>query len=154
MCRRWPQLQASVLDLPASVAVGRRIVAEQGFQGRVSFVEGDALADPLGEGLDVISIFNLLHHLAPSDVRRLLRRARGALRAGGCLVVGETARGEPGEVPTRAGSASAIVYFASSGTRNYSASELRAWLRQAGFQSVEVHRAERSPWRLLYLATS
>lgn len=153
MCRRWPRLQASVLDLPASVAVGRRIVAEQGFQARVSFIEADALSDSLGEGWDVISIFNLLHHLAPEQVRRLLARARAALRCGGCLVIGETEHGEPGELPTRAGAASAIVYFASSGTRNYTSRELRSWLGQAGFERVEVQRAERSPWRLLYLAS-
>jgi hypothetical protein len=126
---------------------------EQGFQARVSFVEADALSDPLGEGWDVISIFNLLHHLAPEQVRRLLARARGALRVGGSLVIGETEHGEPGELPTRAGAASAIVYFASSGTRNYAIRELRAWLGEAGFEGVEVQRAERSPWRLLYLAS-
>ena len=69
-------------------------------------------------------------------------------------MIGETEHGEPGEVPPLASAASAVVYFASSGTRNYTSRELRAWLRQAGFQGVEVHRAERSPWRLLYLATA
>ncbi len=81
MCRRFPSLRATVLDLPASVAVGRRIVAEEGFSERVSFREGDALEMSLGEDLDVISIFNLLHHIAPPGVRELLVRAHRALRS-------------------------------------------------------------------------
>ena len=152
MCRRFDELQATVLDLPASVAIGRRIVSEEGFEGRVQFREGDALADPLGEELDVVSILNLLHHLPAKAVVDLLGRARAALRAGGCLVIGETARPEPGEPPTRGGAMSALVYFVSSGTRNYTRTELTAWLRRAGFSNVEVHTSEHSPWRLIYLA--
>ena len=152
MCRRFPQLRATVLDLPASVAVGRRIVAEEGFAERVSFREGDALAAPLGEGLDVLSMFNLLHHLDAEAVPMLLVRAHGGLRPGGCLVIGETERSEPGQPPSLTGALSGLVYFASSGTRNYSRAEIGAWLASAGFASVEVHRNERSPWRLLYLA--
>jgi SAM-dependent methyltransferase len=152
MCRRFPALQATVLDLPASASVGRRIVAEEGFAGRVSFREGDALSDPLGDRLDVVSIFNLLHHLAPHELQRLLGRARGALRPGGWLVIGETERTEPGQAPSPGGAMSALVYFVSSGTRNYSSRELCGWLADAGFGAPEVHRAERSPWRLIYLA--
>jgi hypothetical protein len=50
------------------------------------------------------------------------------------------------------GAMSAMVYFVSSGTRNYARHELVDWLTQAGFATVEVHRSRRSPWRLLYLA--
>jgi cyclopropane fatty-acyl-phospholipid synthase-like methyltransferase len=152
MCRRFPQLRATVLDLPASAAVGRRIVAEQGFQERVSFREGDALKDRLGDGLDVLSIFNLLHHLLSQAVLGLLGRAHGALSAGGYLIIGETERTEAGQPPSLSGAMSALVYFVSSGTRNYTRRELVDWLTQAGFTSVEVQRSKRSPWRLLYLA--
>ncbi|HWX73893.1 MAG TPA: methyltransferase [Solirubrobacteraceae bacterium] len=154
MCRRFPGVRATVFDLPASAAVGRRIVAEEGFAERVEFREGDALREPLGEQLDVLSAFNLLHHLAPADVQRLLARAREALTPAGVLVIGETERSEPGVPPSRAGAMSGVVYFASSGTRNYSRAELEEWLSLAGFADVQVHRAERSPWRLLYLARS
>ncbi len=152
MCRRHPRLTATVLDLPASVAVGRRIVAEEGLTRRISFREGDALEDDLGKNLDVISMFNLLHHLPPPAVQALLGRAHSSLGAGGCLVVGETERSEPGEHVNRNGAMSGLVYYPSSGTRNYTRCELAAWLEQAGFRTVEVHRSEASSWRLLLLA--
>jgi ubiquinone/menaquinone biosynthesis C-methylase UbiE len=152
MCRRFPELRATVLDLPASVAVGKRIVSEEGYEGRVEFREGDALTDRLGNGLDVISIWNLLHHLPAHAVGDLLRRAYAALRRGGYLVIGETERADSHEPPSLGGAMSALVYFASSGTRNYSRRELTSWLELAGFANIVVHRSEGSPWRLIYLA--
>ena len=83
MCRRHPGLEATVLDLPPSAAVGRKIVAEQGYAERVSFREGDVFELGLGEELDVVSVFNLVHHLPEERDRELCRMARAALRPGG-----------------------------------------------------------------------
>jgi ubiquinone/menaquinone biosynthesis C-methylase UbiE len=153
MCAGHEHLRATVLDLPASVRVGRSIVAEEGFAGQVSFLEGNALESDLGSDWDVVSMFNLLHHLSPQAVLDLLGRARRALRPGGWLVVGETERTEPGQPVSLNGAMSGLVYFVSSATRNYTRGELVDWLGQAGFARVQVHRNARSPWRLLYLAT-
>jgi SAM-dependent methyltransferase len=152
MCRRHPGLRATVLDLPASAAVGRRIVAEEGLADRIGFRDGDALTAELGQGLDVVSGFNFLHHLPPGDARAFVERAHAALRPGGWLVVGETERAAPGAPATVNGALSGLVYFASSGTRNYTADEVRGWLAAAGFGHVDVHRNARSPWRLLHVA--
>ena len=152
MCRVHPQLRATVLDLPASARVGRLILAEEGLGEQVAFLEGNALEGELGTGWDVVSIFNLLHHLSPEDVQGLLARAHRALEPGGCLVVGETERTEPGEPVSLNGAMSGLVYFVSSATRNYTRKELTLWLGEAGFARVQVHRSEHSPWRLLYVA--
>jgi hypothetical protein len=68
------------------------------------------------------------------------------------LVIGETERAEQDEPASLNGAMSGLIYFASSGTRNYTRRELRGWLKQAGFQSTDVRRSEDSPWRLLYMA--
>jgi SAM-dependent methyltransferase len=152
MCGRHPRLRATVLDLPASVAVGRRIVAEQGFADRVEFREGDALREPLGDDLDVVSAFNLLHHLPAETAAAFVARCRESLRPGGCLVVGETERTPPGAPASVNGALSGLVYFASSGTRNYTPDEVCEWIHRAGFADAKLHRNDRSPWRLLYVA--
>jgi ubiquinone/menaquinone biosynthesis C-methylase UbiE len=152
MCRRHPTLRATVLDLPASAAVGRRIVAEQGYADRVAFREGDALAAELGEGLDVISAFNLVHHLSPRDNEALLARSRAALAAGGCLVIGETERPEPGRPVHQMGALSGLLFYAMSRARTYTRAEMAGWLERAGFAAVDVHRNERSPWRIVLVA--
>lgn len=149
MCRRHPSLEATVLDLPPSAAVGRRIVEEQGFADRVSFREGDVFELGLGEGLDVVSVFNLVHHLSEERDRELCRMAREALRPGGCLVIGDSARPEPGEEVSEHGAVSSLLFYAWSHSRNFTPSEIRGWMEEAGFEKVESHRNERSPWRIV-----
>ena len=149
MCRRHPNLRATVLDLPPSVAVGRRIVAEEGYEDRVGFEEGDVFELGLGEDLDVVSAFNLVHHLPEHRNQELCRMARASLRPGGCLVIGDSARPEPGEGVSEHGAVSSLLFYAWSHSRNFKPSEIRAWMDEAGFGSVKMHRNERSPWRVV-----
>jgi SAM-dependent methyltransferase len=149
MCRRHPGLEATVLDLPPSVAVGREIVAEQGFADRVSFREGDVFELGLGEDLDVVSAFNLIHHLPEDRDRELCRMARAALRPGGVLVIGDSARPEPGDELSPHGAVSSLLFYAWSHSRNFSPSEVSGWMREAGFEEVDVHRNVRSLWRMV-----
>jgi SAM-dependent methyltransferase len=147
MCRRHPSLHATVLDLPPAAAVGREIVGKEGFAERVSFLEGDVFELGLEDGLDVVSAFNLVHHLPEERVRQLVRMARAALREGGFLVIGDTERPDPGEAGH--GALSGLLFYAWSHGRNFSRAEIAGWLEEAGFADVRVHRNERSPWRIV-----
>jgi SAM-dependent methyltransferase len=154
MCRRHPSLHATVVDLAPSAAVGRQIVAEAGFEERVSFKEGDVFETELGSGLDVVSVLNLVHHLPDERNLELCRRARAALGPGGCLVVGESERpasreGGPGAALSQTGALSGLLFYAWSGGRTYTGDELRGFLLETGFHDVELHRNERSPWRVV-----
>jgi SAM-dependent methyltransferase len=149
MCRRHPGLRATVIDLPPAAAVGRRIVQEQGYADRVSFREGDVFETGLGEPADVICAFNLIHHLPEERDRELCRMARASLRPGGWLVIGDSARPERGEQASQHGAISSILFYAWSHSRNFTPSEIRAWMQEAGFAEVTIHRNPRSPWRMV-----
>jgi SAM-dependent methyltransferase len=151
MCRRHPSLHATVLDLPPAVAVGRRIVAEEGMSDRVSFREGDVFETDLGSKLDVVSAFNLVHHLPHERNLEFCRRAKAALRPGGCLVIGDSERPEPGAPVSQTGALSGLLFYAWSHGRTYTASELGGLLTEAGFVGVEAHRNERSAWRVVLI---
>jgi len=75
--------------------------------------------------------------------------ARAALRPGGCLVIGESARPEPGEQVSEHGAISSLPFYAWSHSRNFKPSEIRAWIEEAGFAEIETHRNDRSPWRVV-----
>jgi SAM-dependent methyltransferase len=149
MCRRHPGLEATVLDLAPSAAVGRQIVEEQGFGERVSFHEGDVFELGLPDRVDVVSIFNLIHHLPEERDRELCRMAHVALEPDGCLVIGDSARPEPGEPVSEYGAISSLLFYAWSHSRNFTPSEIRGWMEEAGFAEVTLHRNERSPWRVV-----
>jgi SAM-dependent methyltransferase len=148
MCRLHPELRATVLDLPPSAAVGRAIVEEQGYADRVEFREGDVFEIGLGEDLDVVSVFNLIHHLPVERDRDLVAMARRALRPGGALVVGDTERPDPAD-PLVHGALSSLLFYAWSHSRNFTRAEVAGWLEAAGFEELEVHHNERSPWRMV-----
>ena len=145
------RLPSTVLDLPPSAEVGRRIVAEQGYAERISFREGDVFELGLGDddSLDVVSVFNLVHHLPEERNRELCGMARAALRPGGCMVMGDSARPEPGEPVSEHGAISSLLFYAWSHSRNFTPSEIRGWMEAAGFSEVEAHRNDRSPWRVV-----
>ena len=153
MCRRHPELEATVLDLPPSAAVGREIVEQEGFADRIAFREGDVFEVGLGEDLDVVSVFNLIHHLPEERDRELCRMARSALRRGGCLIIGDSARPEPGEGVSEHGAISSLLFYAWSHSRNFKPSEIRGWMEAAGFDRVDVHRNERSAWRVVVIGS-
>jgi SAM-dependent methyltransferase len=149
MCRRHPRLRATVVDLPPSVAVGRRIVQEQGYADRVSFVAGDVFEVGLGEPADVVSFFNLIHHLPEERDRELCRMATATLRPGGCLVIGDSARADPGDEASQHSAISGLLFYSWSHSRNFRPAEIRAWMEDAGLRDVTVHRNRRSPWRVV-----
>ena len=151
MCRRHPNLSATVLDLPPAAAVGRGIVEEQGFSERVTFQEGDVFELGLGQDLDVVSVFNLVHHLPEARDRELCGMAREALRPGGVLVIGDSERPDPGEPVSQQGALSSLLFYAWSHGRNFHRREIATWLEGAGFADVEVRRNQRSPWRIVVI---
>ena len=148
MCRRHPKLRATVVELAPSARVGRRIVAEQGFDDRIVFREGDVFEIGLDDGADVVSFFNLIHHLPEKRNRELVTMARQALRPGGCLVIGDSEKPAPGS-PSEDGALSSLLFYAWSGGQNFATDDITGWLNEAGFGEIRLHRNPQSPWRIV-----
>jgi SAM-dependent methyltransferase len=150
LCRRHPGLTATVLDLPGSARVGREIIAAAGMSGRVAHRDGDATRDDLGTGYDAVLCFNLVHHLAPEQAAALLARARRALAPGGVLAVLD-GFAEPGRRAPAAAAVLSLFVYLSSGSAVRSPSQLRGWLREAGFGPPREIRMRRIPGQSLYV---
>lgn len=96
LCKRYPELQATVLELPGIAAVGRELVAQQGMAGRVVHQDADVFtvvpgAD-LGAGYDAVLVSGLLHREPPEACKALLGRLRDALDPGGVLYIVDVMR--------------------------------------------------------------
>jgi SAM-dependent methyltransferase len=137
LCRRYPDLRADVLDLPASVAAGepiaRRYAGAQAAQ-RIHYRAGDALGGPLGSdaAYDVVLIFQLLHHLPEAQIAGLFTRALAALRPGGWLCIIDLLEPGPGTTPNAATAYTALYFHVTSHGRSYTAAAVEGWLRDAG----------------------
>lgn len=133
LCSRMPDLQATVMDLPASLEATRDAIAAAGLSDRITLKPGSYLQDDLGSGYDLILCFEILHGHAPEDNQRLLSRAAAALVPGGELAVLEPTRTNPPSAPNAAFS---LLMFLYTGTRTYGADEIMRWMAQAGLQGI------------------
>lgn len=133
MCRRYPALTATVLDLPNAVAQAAPILAREGMGDRVVHWPGNALVDDLGTNAwDFIYVSQLLHHFEERVNRELLRRIARALRPSGVVVIVEMLR--PAS-PHDAGQVGALLdlYFAlTSQSGTWSIDEMEGWIADAG----------------------
>jgi ubiquinone/menaquinone biosynthesis C-methylase UbiE len=151
LCQRYPELTATVLDLPGSAAIGREIIAADGLAERVVFRDGDATTADLGDGYDAVLCFNLVHHLSPAQAAGLFRRARAALKPGGTLAVLDVFADRARRAPAHADLLALFVYL-SSGAQVHTSGEFASWLREAGFRPPEKIRILRIPGLSLRIA--
>ena len=149
LCRRYPRLTATVVDLPGSAAIGREIIAEAGMADRVEHRDGDATTDDLGSGYDAVLCFNLLHHLTADQTVGLFSRIHEALAPGGMLAVMD-AFAEPSRRTAAAGNFLGLFVYLSSGSQVNTPAQLYSWLREAGFGAPRRIRILRIPGQHMY----
>ena len=151
LCRRYPGLSATVLDLPGSAAVGRKIIADAGLSERVQHRDGDATTDDLGSSYDAVLCFNLVHHLTEEQIASLFGRIYRALAPGGVLAVMD-AFAEPGRRVSYPAAFLGLFVYLSSGSQVYTQAALRGWIRDAGFAAPRRIRVPPIPGQALYVA--
>jgi SAM-dependent methyltransferase len=151
LCRRYPQLTATVLDLAGSAKVGRDIIERAGLADRVSHRDGDVLTSELGGPYDVVLCFNLIHHLGPEQVVQVLSKIRAALAPGGSLAILDAFAAPTGR-RTASASYLGLFMYLSSGAGVYTPDQLAGWLDAAGFVPARRSSILRIPGLGLYQA--
>lgn len=150
-CKQHPGLIATVLDLPGSARIGRRIIAENGMSDRVTHVVGDTMTGELGGLYDAALCFQIIHHLSPEQNVALFRRIHAAVRPGGILAVMDYLTPPAGKRPDSAAFLGMHFYLTSSAS-TYSAADLKGWLTETGFEAPRRISVLRVPVQTLYEA--
>ena len=132
LCRRHPDLRATIVDLPGSARIGREIVAEAGMSDRVGYVEGDMFEAELGGPHDGALCFNIIHHLSPESARRLFGRINESLRPGAPLCILDLFDRPAGKRPDTS-SMLGLFFHLTSGADTYAADDVSGWLEASGF---------------------
>jgi SAM-dependent methyltransferase len=92
LLRLDPRLSCDVFNLPAVAPLVAARAAASELKGRLGFVGGDFLAEPLPGGYEVLSFVRVLHDWPADVARTLLEKAWRALSPGGRLVICEEFR--------------------------------------------------------------
>ncbi|HLY30456.1 MAG TPA: class I SAM-dependent methyltransferase [Ktedonobacterales bacterium] len=133
LCRRYPELHATILDLPEAVEQAAPLLAREGMGERVIHKVGDAVTEDLGvERYDLVFISSLMHHFDEATNRALTQRAAQALCPGGYLVVQEVFRPVSAHAAGQLGALADLYFAVTSEAGTWSPAEIAAWQRAAG----------------------
>ena len=137
VARKYPHVEATVLELPAVADIAREHVAAAGLASRIDVVAGDAMAGALPPGYDVFLLANLIHYWSPEGNRALLQRVRSAAEANSRLLLADfwtnPTHTEPLHAALMAGEFAVHVRDGDV----YSVDEVRRWLSETGWRFVE-----------------
>jgi len=139
--RRYPRLEVAVFDLPGTLRVTRKVLAEEGMEDTVKLYEGDYLTDELPGGFDMVFMSNIVHSEDEETNRKLVRKIRDSINVGGRVAIKDHFMDESRISPPLAAIFSVQMLLATKG-RDYSFVEVRGWLEEAGFKNIEWIRLE------------
>ncbi len=135
-CRRYPELRATVFDLPAVLPLAREMAsAAPDVAGRIDFVDGDFFNDALPPA-DLIAVGRILHDWSEDKIHRLLGVIYRSLPPGRALLVAEKLLDDDRKGPRWAQLQSLNMLVCAEG-KERTLGEYEALLRQAGFAQVE-----------------
>jgi hypothetical protein len=143
LLRRFPDLEATVFDLPEVCAIAREKIVAAGLQESVRVAPGDCFADPL-PAADCFLLSHFCTIWSEAKNRMLFAKAYAALPEGGRIVVFNMMQEDDESGPLTAAIGS--PYFLTIATGEgmlYTWSEYERWLREAGFGRIEKFRLPR-----------
>jgi 3-hydroxy-5-methyl-1-naphthoate 3-O-methyltransferase len=138
LCKRYPHLQATVLDLPFVAEIAARKVEESGLSERIQTVGGDFFADALPKGHDVVLLSMILHDWNEEHNREILGKCYDALPSGGSIVISELLVNDEKTGPPPAALMSLNMLIETEGGRNYTPAEYSSWLEDTGFTDTRT----------------
>lgn len=87
LCRRYPEMTATILDLPKMRPVAERFVREAGLETHIGYVSGSALETEWPAPQDAVLMSYLLSTVAEKSVVDLIDHAFRVLKPGGHLML-------------------------------------------------------------------
>jgi 3-hydroxy-5-methyl-1-naphthoate 3-O-methyltransferase len=139
LCIRYPNLSATVFDLPFVTEIANERILEAELKDRITTSSGDFFADPkYPSGHDVILLSMIMHDWSEQEDRAILQKCYEALPRGGAVVINELLVNDEKTGPAPAALMSLNMLIETVGGRNYTAVEYRAWLEEIGFRDIQT----------------
>jgi len=95
ICQRYPEIQATVFDLPLVCDIGRDHLSGTPEAKRITFLKGNALTDEIPGDFDIITFKSMLHDWPEKEAKLFIAKASQSLTPGGTLLIFERGPLEP-----------------------------------------------------------
>jgi hypothetical protein len=137
LCRRYPDLRATIFDLPGTLEITRRCVSGAGLEKRIGLAGGDYRIDDIPGHYDVIFLSNVIHAEGYEENQNLMVKLAGNLNPAGRLIVKDHILDESGTLPPVGAIFALLMLLTTNSGRCYSFGEVKTWLEQAALSAVE-----------------
>jgi len=135
-CRVYPELTATVFDLPATLRLTEKTVKDAGLDARITLKPGNFNTDPLGGPYDVVLMSDILHYQTYETNAALVAKVFAHLISGGRLVIKDRFLDEPGTGPAWTTAFAVHILVNTQQGACYKTIDAMQWMRAAGFGSV------------------
>ncbi len=141
LAQSFPHLEVTLLDRPWVCEVPESHVMHAELEQRVHVVQGDFLKGPLPRGADTILLSMVLHDWDARTGIQILKRCYNALPSGGTLLAYEQLLDEDRCGSPLATLTSLTMLLTMSAGSEYSETDYRLMMAEAGFKDVNVIRS-------------
>lgn len=135
-CQVYPELTATVFDLPATLRLTEKTVKEAGLESRIALRPGDFNRDALGGPYDVALMSDILHYQTFESNAVLVGKVFTHLALGGRLVIKDRFLDEAGTGPAWTTAFAIHILVNTQQGSCYRTGDAMSWLTKAGFTSV------------------
>jgi hypothetical protein len=132
-----PHIEGTGFDLPEVGPTFEDYVAANRLSGRVKFVPGSFMDQPLPKA-DVVMMGHILHDWGLETKRMLVRKAYEALPEGGALIVYESVIDDDRSVNAFGLLMSLNMLIETSDGFDYTGADCSAWMKEVGFHTTRV----------------
>jgi O-methyltransferase domain/Dimerisation domain len=137
LCRRFPQLRATIFDLPATLRLTEGFIRDSGLRGRIQLIAGDYRADTIPGRYQAIFMSNIIHSEDCEENEHLVKKlAAGNLASGGRLIIKDHILDETRAHPPVGAIFSLLMLLTTQGGRCYAFDEVKAWMVNAGLKNI------------------
>jgi cyclopropane fatty-acyl-phospholipid synthase-like methyltransferase len=135
-CQVYPELTATVFDLPTTLSLTARTVKAAGLESRISLRAGDFTRDTLGGPYDVVLMSDILHYHTFETNAALVKKVFAHLAPGGRLIVKDRFLDEAGTGPAWTTAFALHILVNTQQGHCYTIRDAMQWMGEAGFSSV------------------
>ena len=145
IAKQNPQARVTGLDWAPVLRVALKNAEKAGVSERYDMLPGSAFEVDFGGPYDAVLLTNFLHHFDKPTCVGLLKKVRGALKAGGRVATLEFVPNEDRVSPPMPAAFSLTMLATTTAGDAYTLSELAAMYEAAGLRDVTAHPIPMSP---------
>jgi predicted O-methyltransferase YrrM len=135
-CKANPGLHGTVYDLDSTRPFAEKTISRFGLSDRITFMEGNYLADDIDGRYDVIWMSHILHGEGPDQAASIIKKAVSVLEENGLLLIHDFILNDTLDGPLFPALFSLNMLVNTKGGRAYSEKQIRDMMSESGLSSI------------------